>query len=61
MEQEPQGWERILRVTGRILVTLPEACCFYMHRPNACATVLHETGSQFGTCKHCLTGKETAG
>lgn len=36
------------------LVTLPEACCFYMHHPNACATGLHGTGSQSGTCKHCL-------
>lgn len=49
-----RGWERVFQVTSRSLVTLPEACCFYMHHPNACATGLHGTGSQSGTCKHCL-------
>lgn len=48
-------------MTSRILVTLPEACCFYMHHPNACATVLHETENQSGTCKHCLMGREATG
>lgn len=39
-------------------MTLPEACCFYMRHPSACATVLHETGNQSGTCKHCLMGRK---
>lgn len=34
--------------------TLPEACGFYMHHPNAYAIILHETLNQSGTCKHCL-------
>lgn len=34
--------------------TLPEACCFCMHHPNAYAIILQETLNQSGTCKHCL-------
>lgn len=38
--------------------TLPEACGFYMHHPNAYAIILHETLNQSGTCKHCLQKKQ---
>jgi len=38
--------------------TLPEACCFCTHHPNAYAIILHETLNQSGTCKHHLQNQE---